>query len=757
MKRVWTWLAALALPWLVAGCARSVAPPLTPVETTPSSERPAEAPPAVAAPTALPLPEAAAEAPRQPVPEVVTRSPQAPIRLRVGLASDLAEVELPCCGQDLVLTFGEASLGLDEKVVVRPGPGAATTFRLQVAALRDEAQGAQLAARLERLTGEPASSHIDAATGLYQVRLGRFESRQRALAARQRWRSLDLAEAWVVAEAGDAALVLGRGDEQRRVEGRRLTVERRRDASTLAAAEDERGLVFGDRRYRGRLQVFLNERGRLNVINELPLESYLRGVVPGEMGPNLYDRIEALKAQAVAARTYTLRNLGEFEREGYDICATPRCQVYGGMSIEHPLSDQAITDTAHQVLLFDGELVDARYSSTCGGHTEDIEVVFPQENYPYLRGVPCLEAGSIALSNHLRPGARYPEAITRQFLPAPPGNSLGAFEARLLTAAQQAGLTPPTGRLASLRQGDLRRFLLALLDLVLDPRVATSLPEWVEQPPASWSTEEVRRARALYASGLWREDDERQLTPSQLEMVLYSFARTVGLLVEKKATHRALDDTGWRIRLEGREQTVELPRGLAAFRPVEDGLASDSLFLMAGDPVRMVWWRDRLVAVVQPFVSERDFRAPANRWRSWSRFRSDQRLARQVEERYPGLGFTGLEVLERGVSGRVAKLRILGRDDRSIEVEGLAIRWTLALPDTRFELRRTRSRQGAPGYFFSGSGLGHGVGMCQTGAFAMALRSHDYRQILEHYYSGVTLARARGRAVAPLRVDPAAR
>ena len=86
------------------------------------------------------------------------------------------------------------------------------------------------------------------------------------------------------------------------------------------------------KRYRGRILVYLNDRGALNLINELPIEEYLRGVVPSEMGPELYNQLEALKAQAVAARTYTLRNLGEFAREGYDICATPRCQVYGGMA-----------------------------------------------------------------------------------------------------------------------------------------------------------------------------------------------------------------------------------------------------------------------------------------------------------------------------------------------------------------------------------------------------------------------------------------
>ena len=74
-------------------------------------------------------------------------------------------------------------------------------------------------------------------------------------------------------------------------------------------------------RYRGRLLLYLNDRGLLNVINEISVEDYLRGVVPREMGPAAFASLDALKAQTVAARTYTLKNLGEFVSEGYDICA----------------------------------------------------------------------------------------------------------------------------------------------------------------------------------------------------------------------------------------------------------------------------------------------------------------------------------------------------------------------------------------------------------------------------------------------------
>ena len=73
------------------------------------------------------------------------------------------------------------------------------------------------------------------------------------------------------------------------------------------------------------------------VVNELPLEEYLLGVVPNELSPTTFGEIEALKAQAVAARTYIVRNLGQYKNEGYDICASDSCQVCMGRGTENSI------------------------------------------------------------------------------------------------------------------------------------------------------------------------------------------------------------------------------------------------------------------------------------------------------------------------------------------------------------------------------------------------------------------------------------
>ena len=147
-------------------------------------------------------------------------------------------------------------------------------------------------------------------------------------------------------------------------------------------------LEIETRAYRGALEIFRNPRNTLTVVNELPLEDYLRGVVPNELNPTAFGQIEALKAQAVAARTYIERNLGQFSSEGYDICATDACQVYFGVAHRGSAGDAGRLETRGMVATYDGKPINALYSSTCGGRTEDAEHIF-NEKLPYLVSTSC--------------------------------------------------------------------------------------------------------------------------------------------------------------------------------------------------------------------------------------------------------------------------------------------------------------------------------------------------------------------------------
>ena len=91
-----------------------------------------------------------------------------------------------------------------------------------------------------------------------------------------------------------------------------------------------------------------------------------------------------------AGNVAEIAHIGDHADEGWDLCDTPACQVYRGVGAEHRLTNRAVEETAGLVAVFAGEPIDAMYSSTCGGHTEDAAYLFPDRAQPYLRGVPCL-------------------------------------------------------------------------------------------------------------------------------------------------------------------------------------------------------------------------------------------------------------------------------------------------------------------------------------------------------------------------------
>ena len=119
--------------------------------------------------------------------------------------------------------------------------------------------------------------------------------------------------------------------------------------------------------YRGFLTVRRETDATFRVINTVPLEPYLYGVIPAEIGANV--PMEAMKAQAVAARTYALKNRGKCAADGFDLDDTTRCEGYYGLDGETALSSAAVDDTRTQVLTYRGQLIDAIFSTDSGGVT----------------------------------------------------------------------------------------------------------------------------------------------------------------------------------------------------------------------------------------------------------------------------------------------------------------------------------------------------------------------------------------------------
>lgn len=204
---------------------------------------------------------------------------------------------------------------------------------------------------------------------------------------------------WRLEGTGGDGGVLARGSR-----GERWRVERRegrlravrsdgqasawRDGGLVVRPVGEETLIgVGRRRFRGDILLTPTDSGVL-VVNRLPLEEYLRGVVPLEIGTDRRaDESAAVEAQAVAARSYVVARMRGTQRQSYDLGDGVTDQVYGGANAERTVSDAAVRATTGLVLLAAGRVVSAPYHSSCGGSTAEPQEVWQSGPEPHLRRV----------------------------------------------------------------------------------------------------------------------------------------------------------------------------------------------------------------------------------------------------------------------------------------------------------------------------------------------------------------------------------
>ena len=140
-----------------------------------------------------------------------------------------------------------------------------------------------------------------------------------------------------------------------------------------------------DKEYRGKLQIVHNTRlNTLVPINILTVDEYLQGVISSEM-PIKFP-MDALRAQAVLARTYALKHLGKHKAYGFDLCDTQNCQVYGGVSAESERANAAVESTIGEILTYNGKPIESVFSANCGGITQSSKEAGWSET-PYLHPV----------------------------------------------------------------------------------------------------------------------------------------------------------------------------------------------------------------------------------------------------------------------------------------------------------------------------------------------------------------------------------
>jgi stage II sporulation protein D len=183
----------------------------------------------------------------------------------------------------------------------------------------------------------------------------------------------DSGESWRVTrdEAGDLRLLRPNGD-------------RSQPHARIRAEPADGVLRVNGIAYRGGALVIRGRSGGVTAVNTVALEDYLLGVVPAEIGPRPAGDLAAVKAQAVAARTYALAYLGARDSLGFDVFGDVGDQVYRGVTAEAEVTTHAVRETRGVVATYGGRLIETYYHSTCGGHTAAIEDVWPRPRRPYL-------------------------------------------------------------------------------------------------------------------------------------------------------------------------------------------------------------------------------------------------------------------------------------------------------------------------------------------------------------------------------------
>ena len=157
----------------------------------------------------------------------------------------------------------------------------------------------------------------------------------------------------------------------------------RHESVTARTTDPDGTLWFNGKRWRGELTISIDDRGTLLVVNRLPMDQYLKGVVPLEIGTRAMTDFAAAEAQAVAARSYAYMHLAGSERP-FDMVATVDDQVYGGANAETALGNEAVENTSGLVLMYAGRVVNAPYHGNCGGFTAEPGDSWRSGPEPYL-------------------------------------------------------------------------------------------------------------------------------------------------------------------------------------------------------------------------------------------------------------------------------------------------------------------------------------------------------------------------------------
>ena len=738
--------------------------------------------------------------------------------IRIGLSTNSSSVSITTTDSSLVAVSPDEQSRLlaTNKVTVSARayrPPEIENYRIEFQNLPTQSDAAELAKDIREATGETAIASIDTATNTWKVWVGSVkETTEDADELKAKLAEKDFDDAVVVVEkktvvSADAvalsqqlktsgksevrslikptgsteAIVTGSVDPNLReviVNGPSESAKYSSLKSVAFGSANERSnpVKLNGKAYRGKIEVFVNSRGTLTVVNVVPLEEYLLGVVPSELG---LPQLEAQKAQAVAARTYAIANIGNYGKQGFDMVPTVWSQVYKGVSIETKMGTQAVQQTRGIVATYQGKPINAYYTSTCGGRTEDGGNIFDQGE-PYLKGVECSLEGRRHFEPFLIKTSRVPAKLRDE------GNlelvrlmSLLASNSFQLSTGQMTddwfediptesemsnwlnnlalrfGKTYPNVNKETAKPVELARIIAGFIyapgfaDTMLtesDINYQLSFDDASEIP-------RERRAEiaALLRDGFLAIHPDLTLKPNR-PFSRARMLRLIGQIYQKKKwmpeviSGQAQPTADGKLVLKSGKTSRQLMvrPDVFLFRQFGETMYPvREAALVGGEDVK--YQLDSLGAVKYLEIKPSDTPTSAEKmspWAYWNKPVSASAVQSRLSRYVRGIGtLYDINVKKVGYSRRPIELEIIGSNGVKT-LKGGKIRSALRLPEQLFVMNKRYSGNTVTSYTFTGRGWGHGVGMCQYGAFGLAKMGVKYDEIIKHYYTGVDLTKS---------------
>jgi SpoIID/LytB domain protein len=738
--------------------------------------------------------------------------------VRIGLSTNTSAVSITTSDTQLVAASPDEPnknlLTTSVSVTARAyRPPEIEIYNFEIPNFETMAEADAEAKDVREATGEKASISLDSATGKWRVRIG--EAKEIVEEAEQFKKGLaekGFADVVIVTEkklqpSSDAvalseqlkqggktevrSLIKPTGSTQPTTSDinpnlREVIVSGKSDLAKFSSLKPVSFGSFNDRSvpvklngkaYRGKIEVFVNARGTLTVVNVVPIEDYLLGVVPRELGlPSL----EAQKAQAVAARTYAIANKNGFAAQGFDLLPTIYSQVYGGVSAETAMGTQAVQQTRGIYATYNGKPINALYTSTCGGRTENSENIFEFAE-PYLRGVECSLEGHKHFEPFMIKTLRNPAKLRDEqnleltrlmsifavngfqlstsqmtdewFEDAPTQSELSNWLNQL---AMRFGKTFPNVTRDSSKPLELARILSTMI--YGDAYASTLLSEAdISYQLTFDDAAEIPKERRpdvaiLLRDGWFAIYPDLTLKPNK------PFSRAKLLLLikqiyEKKkwmpslqsGTTEATENGLLNLKMGKSKRAVNIRPDVFLFRQFgEQFYPIKETALVGGETVN--FQTDATGAVIYLEIKPADTTVTAEKmspFTLWNTSLSPSAVQSRLSRYVRGLGsLIDVRIARQGFSRRAIDLEIVTTNG-TFHLKGGKIRSALRLREQLFVINKRYDSNGrATSYSFTGRGWGHGVGMCQYGAYGLGKMGVKYDQILKHYYTGIELTRA---------------